>query len=98
MEQERLNNAIQSYIITWKRSKITLYQLFPSTGGGVINHFPTLRILLIDRDQTSGSTNANKRPAVHPEKGKRTCKPLRQQWPYDLTAAPALAYQPLPAA
>ena len=34
MEQERLNNAIQSYIITWKRSKITLYQLFPSTGVG----------------------------------------------------------------
>ncbi len=49
-------------------------------------------------DQTSGSTNANKRPEVHPEKGKRICKPLRQQWPYDLTAAPALAYQPLPAA
>ena len=35
MEQQRLNNAIQSYIITWKRSKITLYQLFPSTGGGL---------------------------------------------------------------
>ena len=34
MEQERLNNAIQSFIITWKRSKITLYQLFPSTRKG----------------------------------------------------------------
>ena len=31
MEQQKMNNAIQSYIITWKRSKITLYQLFPST-------------------------------------------------------------------
>ena len=53
-------------------------------------------VLLIDA--TSNSTNATKRLEVHLEKGKQTCKPLRQQWPYDLTAVPALAYQALPVA
>ena len=45
MEQERLNNAIQSFIITWKKSKITLYQLFPSTGGGMITFLALARML-----------------------------------------------------
>lgn len=53
-------------------------------------------VLLIDA--TRNSTIATKRLEVHLEKGKQTCKPLRQQWPYDLTAVPALAYQALPVA